>query len=671
MRIIEAVGLARITGHRARIATRMPLAIAWLSMGIGLIACDRSTREPTAEPVLSTVSATAGANVGSDDEMAVAPTETLSAACAAWPTQHSLSSRPHVPVSWISSTNRMEPPFATDRILVTIRPADYDMIEPVLERFKPASLDEASQIVGCMPGLAGQTGRFTPSVATTMPTFAVAVTDVTGALTAVYQHLCEELPGCGEDNPPVESDDYRLPYIMVEPDWTMGLRTVVIEDPLNGAAPIKPNGVDLSTQEAQERFVEQWTLQEATTPANSKGLRLMNGGIANPARLTGGFDGTGSRIVLFDTSPFSTGNKAITWAPSRDDLGAAGGTSTFNLDVEAPYGFGHQSGDKYGNHGLFVASMAYAVAPDASFRLIEVLEDDGEGTYGNLLDAVAAYLVDHGDFSTSLPHSKTVLNMSLGYPAEDPLAIADPIRAQLLAALATYTPTSQDAKDLADLLNGGTATLDKYLAEARKMGAVVVAAAGNDSGFASTWNGSDGTQYPARFTSTVAVAASNGVAASGTGVEKRRSCFSNQGQLLAPGGGLVGDANTGNCPADTMTAIIACQSHGNCPEALVGLVDPDLAELENSDNGSPWATDSFTNGHAYWEGSSFSAGLVSGLAALAFERKGGGTAAEIEQRLVCAVSGNKAALPVKNASSGAVTPVGMINFNLWTLNACN
>lgn len=654
--------------RRARVAARVALAVLWLAGGVGLVACEQATSVPS-EP---TVEAIDGTPAGQPEAIEAAATVTdLLEACSGWPNQLSLSARNRGPIAWNPETNRSDPLFAPDRILVTIRPQDVAHIEETLTRFKPSSLGDESQIVGCLPGLEGRTGGFVVSPETAIPTFAVAVTNVTETLNAVYQQLCDELPGCG-DAEPAEDGAYPLPYVMAEPDWTTGLRAV-IQDPLNGAAPIRPN--ELPEDDAHDRFVEQWALQEAVeNPSESKGIRLLNGGSMNTTRLTDGFDGTDSKVILFDTSPYATGSKTIDWAPSGATLGASAASGGLELDVVAPFAFGHNAEDKYGNHGLFVASMAYAVAPDAAFTLTEVLADDGYGTYGDLLDGVASYLVNGGLFDQSPPHPRTVLNFSLGYPSALTDVVSTPLVTELLEALEPISSTSQ-ASDLYGLLAGSTATLDNYLAEARNMGAVVVASAGNDSAFgdwaaSAAATGAVGAQYPARFANAIAVAASNGVADSGALVNARRSCFSNQGQLLAPGGGLVGNG-TGNCPVDSGTTVADCVGDPNCPEAMIGLVDPDLAEQERADLvPTPFAPGVFDSGHAYWNGTSFSAGLVSGLAALTFERMNGGLPSDVERILRCAATGTKGTLAVKDASDGDVTADGFIDLTNWTRNAC-
>jgi len=658
--------------RRARVAARVALAVLWLASGIGLVACEQATPVPTVD--------------GFDPTAPPPPTDTLVAdACAGWPATRTLGYGRRHEVSWISSTNRNEPLFVPGRVLVSTSEEDYlRIVEPALADFRPAGLDRVSQIAGCLPALTPWVDGFPLPPLATIPTLAVSVTDVAGAVEAIYERLCDELPGCADGTPPAaRGDNSPVPYVAAQPDWTTGLRSV-IQDPLNGAVPIKPAGIDLPSSDMKQRFIGQWALMADTTPGNTKGIRLLEVSAGSLSRNTtvtiNGQEedilGTGSQIVLFDTSPYDTVTQTISWAPTRTQLAAGSSSATFDLVVESPNAFGHAAGDKYSSHGLFVAGMAYAVAPDATFRLIEVLGDNGFGTYSDLLDAIATYLVENGQFAESTPLPQTVINLSLGYTDTQTVAIAEPLRTQLVGTLTAKTGTHPTKAELMKLLSTvpGTAatqdTIGQFLALARDMGAVVIAASGNDSGHGG-WANSDGAQHPARFTSTVAVAALNGVSSNGALVKDRRSCFANQGQLLAPGGG-VADTNalgTGDCPAETKAATIACRGHSNCAEAVMGLVDPGMAETENTD----FSSGSFSGGYAYWEGSSFSAGLVSGLAALAFERlaleqQTPVAPADVEQRLNCAATGSLGPLPIVNAADGQVTPAGVVNVRTWREN---
>ncbi len=208
------------------------------------------------------------------------------------------------------------------------------------------------------------------------------------------------------------------------------------------------------------------------------------------------------------------------------------------------------------HHGLFAAQMAHAVAPASSIELIRVLDSGTHGTlYGLILSFYDNLLRD------GIKPQPTVVNMSLGIRIPPPKANFE---------LPTLTVEALHTLVL--------------LAECRDI--VIVAASGNNSigRFPPEL-----AHLPADWSSVISVAASN--------MENQRSCFSNQGDIAAPGG-------DGRLPDDPDP--IACEAkltectNGGCPYAVVGPIRPP--------NGSD-------EGLIFWEGSSFSAPMVAGLAA--------------------------------------------------------
>ncbi len=132
--------------------------------------------------------------------------------------------------------------------------------------------------------------------------------------------------------------------------------------------------------------------------------------------------------------------------------------------------------------------------------------------------------------------------------------------------LARMGPPAKYVMNLSLGVMGDSLILEKVLEEVNQQGTVIVAAAGNNG------RGKE-TQYPAAYPSVIAVAASNNSGNSAS--------YANSGDVLAPGG------------------------EGNCKSQL-----HDCLTVLNLRAGS---------GAAYWKGSSFSTGLVSGLAALLLE----------------------------------------------------
>jgi serine protease len=134
-------------------------------------------------------------------------------------------------------------------------------------------------------------------------------------------------------------------------------------------------------------------------------------------------------------------------------------------------------------------------------------------------------------------------------------------------------------------------SLETILTSAAARGVTVVAAAGNES----TPEVALPPEAPAAYPSVIGVAASNKAG--------QRACFSNRGDLAAPGGDS--DSEGGVC-AESLEDI-----------GEYGLIGPVLNTSKT--------------GYAYWVGTSFAAPLVSGLAARILGR--GGPPGHVRDRL--------------------------------------
>ena len=214
------------------------------------------------------------------------------------------------------------------------------------------------------------------------------------------------------------------------------------------------------------------------------------------------------------------------------------------------------------DHGLFVSGLVHAVAPQSEIYLVRVLDDTAQGDLQTLNGALVNFITHTLAISDTLDGG--VINLSLG----------------------VHSPTGE-------ALPREITSLDTILSAARCFGMVVVAASGNDSAESSPLP----PQIPAGWESTIGVAASN--------IAKQMACFSNAEKVLAPGG----DGEQPGCiPAldecvGTEETEVA-QAEGSCPLALISL---------------SLASDT---GYGYWNGTSFSAPLVSGLAALLYDQEG-------------------------------------------------
>lgn len=278
------------------------------------------------------------------------------------------------------------------------------------------------------------------------------------------------------------------------------------------------------------------------------------------------------RVGVFDTSPFPSRltnvdrRYTINNFPSNMELTVRNARSFARLENSYRGGFDIR------NHGLFAAGLIHAIAEKSDIHLIRVLEKDKRGDLYTLLRALYDFLLQ----GLEQRAVKTVLSLSLGVRIPPP-------------------GTFRFSADLK--------ALENLMIVAEHLQVVVVAAAGNDS---AKDPAALSAHFPARMTTVLGVA-------SGT-IDTGRACYSNQGVVAAPGG------NGG--PADPPSLLsrifggVQSQAHGcqprpelcpgeggNCQYAVIGpAYDPRPA-----------------SGFIYWVGTSFSAPMVAGLAALALD----------------------------------------------------
>jgi subtilisin family serine protease len=305
-----------------------------------------------------------------------------------------------------------------------------------------------------------------------------------------------------------------------------------------------------------DTFMQQWAWDaiEFTAPASPADVK--------PA-------GNGIRVGVFDTSPFEGKEESeppwltVLHPPPAATLPPSDRDKKSEIDVS--------------DHGLFVAGLIHAAAPDSNIELIRVLGKDKRGDLFTLNQALFDFMgrVEGGE------EIGGVINLSLGIrvPPTDTVG---------------FEGLPRQVQSFQDLL-----------ALARCSGIVVVAAAGNNSANDSI---PELANLPAAWSSVNGVSASN--------IAGGRACFSNQGDIAAPGGdGREPDNPRGQC----RPRIAECDGP-DCPFGVVGPVLNSESSIE----------------YAFWTGSSFATPMVTGLATQVLEAGDGEfTPADVRAILEC------------------------------------
>lgn len=339
---------------------------------------------------------------------------------------------------------------------------------------------------------------------------------------------------------------------------------------------------DDGASHASDRFWEQWALRP------SPGINLFAGSEPLEGR-TIDSRGDGVQVAVFDTSPFeSEGGYAFAgWGPPRVDALALNVSHPVALPASQP-----AEEINIADHGLFVSGLVYAVAPASDIHLIRILNNEGQGTLQAFIDALNLYVRQRLGDQGSLQN--TVINLSLGTAEPDDTELPPEARRAIARMLELwgYTPLSGDRTPVFSL------EIPMLIAES--YGATVVAASGNDSAPQAA-NDPLPPQLPAAYDLVLGVEASNQTPV--------RSCYSNAGDLLAPGGD--GDAS--------------CQpAHATC--------DVDSADCEFGVISYALVA---TRGFAYWVGTSFATPLTSGLAADVIQAQGSPPPGAVRDTVFC------------------------------------
>jgi hypothetical protein len=373
--------------------------------------------------------------------------------------------------------------------------------------------------------------------------------------------------------------------VNAEPNWVSGHPWEPAGSPWEPAgSPWEPAGSGSPSDGSQDAdpafFMRQWAWDNIDLPA----------GRNRPT-------GQGLRIGVFDTSPFGEVRidapvvRPVDWVTEPKPLRLT--VKHYALPGDGATAVAHQRDLR--SHGLFSAGIAHALAPDADIHLIRVLADNNKGDLFTLLLALFEFI------QTNLPENRpaeilgVVINWSLGIRVPPDEAGFD---------------LPREVQSMQDLLRA-----------ARCLGMMVVAAAGNNS---ANRGRPEPANLPANWPFVFGVAAST--QANG------RSCFSNRGNIAAPGGNGRSD---GQGEQHCVPANKSCTGP-DCPYSVIG---PVMKTDKNS-------------GFIFWSGSSFATPMVAGLAALVIERGGGRLSPGDVRRII-----ECAATKVDDADLGA----GIIN----------
>jgi len=349
----------------------------------------------------------------------------------------------------------------------------------------------------------------------------------------------------------------------------------------------------------EEAFIKHWAFGERN--AVQRGIRLEDG----RGRRLVEHKGAGVKVILFDSYDSDiprdldrAQNPAQSAAQGWIEIRRGFPPEPLRLLVSSPdfqpsgiKVVSHPAFDCVDEHGFYVAGLVHRLAPQSDIHLVDVLNEKSQGELFGLLQSLYQLGVQAAEQAgDDRPLQDTVINLSLGASFSETMLLRSKTRDAIKDLYDAVVGSNVQAPPflsqlLADMVEHFhyVPSLRMVLQALHTLGAVVVAAAGNDSG---QHYGVEPAQIPARYPEVIGVAAST--------QHGQLACFSNQGEVLAPGGGTPDDV----CPPVDFTT--------DCRDvAMISLVP---------------RVKPYMSGYAFWQGTSFAAPIVSGLAALVIEK---------------------------------------------------
>ncbi|MFN2182589.1 MAG: S8 family peptidase [Anaerolineae bacterium] len=354
------------------------------------------------------------------------------------------------------------------------------------------------------------------------------------------------------------------PCVSADPNGLVGYPYSVAGSPYSVAgSPYSVAGSPFAspgTAVRPEDFWTQWALKRI-------------GLIQNGMRTTG-CCGQGVRVGVFDTSPFAAGGRPVPASWGHPPLLTVMHPDVFGqFPVPPPSPADGIAPPDLSSHGLSVAGLVYAVAPHSDIFLYRVLDKHARGNLFVLCQALMEFM-GRVLSNPDVPNG-AIINLSLGLPL--PANWQSQVGTESIFAL------------------------EVVLALAHCLDVTVVASAGNESTRAGPVAPAE---FPASLPHVIGIMASN--------YDDDRSCFSNEGDVTAPGGDGYDCGN--GCEPESENTDCSCPWNkvADAERWKYGVIGPVLPNSE------------FPHGFARWLGTSFAAPLVSGLAALVLD-KGKGT----------------------------------------------